>query len=337
MPFVDTTVIYSHPGTVPLDKNLPVLPKRDPSRVAQTGFSPPNFAHVTELVRYMKDQVLHELIDKYATTIERPLPGKPHLISPNEKVCTNTHRGFWEHVSDLSGLAITAAFEWKFANRITAFGIFQRIPTNKRQQAIWFAKHATQFEAWVSGYESRLLQMGKQQWNRFDWLVGYLDRAVDRIAMEVAEEGVTKFQDLQFESRLAFKVTFPGPGPPNPATILRGRPDIVFDPGDGKQATIWEIKLVKALKSEHIAQLMLYGLLWAAKQPDAPFPRLLLFNVRDGARLEVVTTLEKTRGFVEELLRAKYTVTKRIDDTEFWRLCEKTMDEARFVVDRIPQ
>jgi hypothetical protein len=331
MPFVNTSVIRSNPGPVPLDNNLPVLPKRDPSRMEQIGFFSPSRVQVTGLVKHMRDNVIREFIDKHNTIVERPLPERPLLIKPRDKVRTNAQRGFWEHVSDLSGLAVTAAFEWRFCKRITAFVDCKNIPTDKHLQEIWFAKSATQYEAQNSGYQSRLLQMGKLQWNRFGWLVGHLDRAVDRIADEVMEEGGIMAQNLQFELDLAHEIPIPG-RPKQEQTVISGRSDIVFDPGDGRQATIWEIKLVQSLEPPHVAQLIQYGLLWAAKYADAPFPRLLLFNVRDGARWEIVTTREKARSFVEDLLRAKYTVTKPVDDEEFLRLCGKTMDE---VVDRI--
>jgi hypothetical protein len=158
---------------------------------------------------------------------------------------------------------------------------------------------------------------------------------VKRIAGEVTQEGKIAMKDLQHEQQLVSLISVPVPNQDEPELIgLKGKADIVFNPRDSSRATIWEIKLVRSLKFEHVAQIVLYGFLWAVTHPDAPFPRLLLFNVSDGERWEISTTKEEAREFVVGVFCAKRTRTKLTDD-EFRQQCGKTSDEAHAIADRI--
>lgn len=78
------------------------------------------------------------------------------------------------------------------------------------------------------------------------------------------------------------------------------------------------------------------GLLWHTGNPGDPFPRLILFNVLDGKRWEISTTNKEAREFVVGLVRARRTATELTDDA-FRGQYEKTLKEARAIVDRIPQ
>lgn len=61
-----------------------------------------------------------------------------------------------------------------------------------------------------------------------------------------------------------------------------------------------------------------------------PFPRLILFNVRDGAISEIRTTRQNVLDLVEGLLRAKYTITGETSTDDFLR----HHDEIRRSVNR---
>jgi hypothetical protein len=327
MPFIDGSALESHAEVVTLDHQR-CNSKRDKKE-------PEHVTRVTDLIRHIRDEDLYNLIRRYIR-IERPLPTEHPLIDPPKKVCTNPRKGFWEHTADLNGLAVIAAFQWKFTEKVTVFSSTENMPKNDRYRAVWFAKQAAIHEAKDSGYESRWLQLREQQWKRFDWLVGYLDRAVHRIAEEVVREEEISMEDLHLEHKLDSVITVTNPNQDKPEFIsISGRADIVFDPQDGNRATIWEIKLVQSLKLQHVAQIVQYGLLWADSHPDAPFPRLLLFNVRDGERWEISTTKEEAREFVVGLLLAKRATVKLTDD-EFRRQWEKTSAEAQSTANRIP-
>jgi hypothetical protein len=322
MPFIDIPILESHTDFVPLHNHQR---DRQPASKKETGHS----TRVTDLIRHLRDEDLHSLVRRYIRIEKSTLAETHQLINPPTKVCTNPRKRFWEHVSDLSGIGITDAFPRELRTVDDDL-------ENERDRAIWFAKQATRREAKNSGYNFRWLQLRKQQQNRFGWLVGFLDRAVERIEGEVRQEGIIAMKDLQLEYELSASITAPIPNRDKPeSTHLSGTADIIFDPRNGSRATIWEIKLVTSLKLDHVAQIVQYGLLWVNQHPDAPFPRLLLFNVLDGERWEISTAKEEALKFVVGVFRAKHTNTKLTDD-EFLQQCKRTSDEAQAIVDRIP-
>lgn len=306
-------MLKSHATFVSLHENRPPSEKE-----------PEPTIRVTDLTRHIRDEDLLSLVGRYIRIEKSVLTTERELIDPPTKVPTHPRTGFWEHVSDLNGVAIVTAFELKTAEDDLK---------NEHIRAVWYAEQAARYEAESSGYIFRLLQLRKQQWNRFRWLEGFLDRGVARIAREVTQEGKIAMADLQYEQKFSSRLTVPILNRDEPE--LTGRADIIFDPKDGSPATIWEIKLVQALKLAHVAQVVQYGFLWAEKHPNAPFPRLLLFNVLDGERWEISTTKEEAKEFVLGVVRAKGTRTKLTDD-EFRREYEKTSDEARSLVDKMP-
>lgn len=215
------------------------------------------------------------------------------------------------------------------------FSSIDHIPENEYERAVWFAERVAEDSPW---YRSRWIQMKKASpYGPFRWLVGHLSPAVDRITKEIAHEGETVMTDLQFERQLGSSISILKPEQDKPEPVhIKGRADIIFNPGNGKPANIWEIKLVQTLKLESVAQIVAYGWLWQDSHPDAPFPRLVVFNVLDGERWEISTTKEEAREVVVGLLRAKRPATKLTDD-EFREQCEKTLGEARDIIDRIPE
>ena len=291
---------------------------------------------VTDLLRHIRVEDLLGLVNQYTRIKKSPLPTTHTLISPSTKVRTSTpKKDLWEYVGDLSGIAVTAAFEWKSTGRVTIYSSIDDIPENEYERAVWFAKKAAEDSPW---YRSRWIQMKKaSRYGPFRWLVGHLSPAVDRIAKEMAHEGETAVNDVQFEHQFGSSISMPNTEQDKPEPVLiKGRADVAFDPGNGRPASIWEMKLVQTLKLESVAQIVAYGWLWQDSHPDAPFPRLVLFNVLDGERWEISTTKEEAREVVVGLLRAKRPATKLTDD-EFREQCEQTLEKARDIVDRIPE
>lgn len=83
-----------------------------------------------------------------------------------------------------------------------------------------------------------------------------MGHVVDRIAREIAHEGGTVLKDFQLERGLYSPITIPPleQDKLEPIRGIRGRADVDFDPGNGKPAIIWEIKLVQSLKLGHVVQ-----------------------------------------------------------------------------------
>jgi hypothetical protein len=121
-------------------------------------------------------------------------------------------------------------------------------------------------------------------------------------------------------------------------TKIRGRADIIdWNDSSNESPTIWEIKFVSSLRLEHVAQIAIYGYLWFMEQTtrkkSAKFPGLVLFNVRNGEKWKIDTTSNDMKGFIEEMLRIKYTSNSEKDKSVFLEECRRTSEEVDLAMD----
>jgi hypothetical protein len=152
---------------------------------------------------------------------------------------------------------------------------------------------------------------------------------------------------LDFEVELEekyFSVANPLGGD-NQTTFLRGRADIIhYEPSSSTLSTtpkvkgqmdldhvsIWEIKFVAKLSLQHAIQACIYAYLWTHKHKRPTPPRIVLFNVRDGEKWDILPNngVESLRRVVEETMVAKYSANHTLTTDEFLRKCAKTRAEV---------
>jgi hypothetical protein len=170
----------------------------------------------------------------------------------------------------------------------------------------------------------------------FDWLVPHLKAATTRLEAEFPKE----IRNLRFETPLQqrdFTVEDPAGGE-DQCTNLVGRADIIqFEtPSRSKteNVTIWEIKFVSQLSLEHVIQASIYGYLWCNKVRKTP--RIVLFNVRDGEKWEIVPRegAASLEAVVKEIVVAKYTTEDTLTTDEFLKKCAKTKAEVEKAIGR---
>lgn len=330
MPFVSWSEIRDKCEFVNLVDQDPLTPYK-PGRPLQLGLSLPENARVTELPRHVPEEILDELVKKYVHIKElaSPLPEAMCINAPS-KVLTDKRKQFYELVSDLSGLAVTAALEWKVSGRCTTFAKDSKslIPSDPHLRSRWFAEEATRYEASQSNYKSRLAQM---KGHPFDWLDDHLDVATARLSEQFLNPALLKFE-VSFSDCFRIKDE-KNLIKPYQETKIRGRVDVIESaPKTGDPPTIWEIKFVSSLSLDHVIQAVVYAYLWAAervgKQQKPQFPRLIVFNIRDGTKLEILTTFEKAMALTEGLLRARYTASGTLDTHSFLKRCEKIRQDV---------
>lgn len=309
-------------------------PQRPPGRPLQLGLLLPREIFVTDVVRHVDHEVVEDLV-KRCLRIEKvstPLP-ESRCINVVDKVLTDVAKNHYETVSDLSGLAVTAAFEWDLIGQCSTYrkspDRLSQIPKDATKRARWFAKEAAIYHAQASGYQSRHLQMKR---HAFDWLDGHLDATTQRLAEQIKDLSRVRFEVLlkdkftveEKENKLQ----------PLQTIHISGRADILLTaPTRLQPSAIWEIKFVSALLLEHAIQLAIYGYLYYAKAPTKkrkkpPFPELWLFNVRNGEKWRVVTDMGAVGKLIEGLLRAKYTSKGEIPTHSFLKQCEKIQKEV---------
>lgn len=341
MPFISLPELYKTADLINLtDKKVKDL--QPIGRPQELGLHLPSNIAVSVMTRHTPDEILDKICKKRIVIkqVSPPLPPASHINAP-DKVLTNKPKRHYEAVSDLNGIAVVAAYEFALLGTLSTLGYTPdtpspKIPRDPYRQAAWLCHEACEYEAGLSGYKSRSIQMDHHS---FDWLGPYLGTARDRLTEQFGDD-----QRLQFEVKLEqknFEVSHPSGEKPQIIKKLSGRADIVWHDGSSASASggvqddmsIWEIKFVAQLSLEHAIQVCTYAYLWSMKHRAEHLPRIVLFNVRDGEKWEITSrnSIAGLRDLIEDVLRAKYT-TKGVPTTdEFLRKCSETQAEAQSV------
>ncbi|KAK2624654.1 hypothetical protein QTJ16_005847 [Diplocarpon rosae] len=370
MPFIDEDQLHKTAQRL----NFSRTEMQGPATVgkpAQSGLFLPKKIFASLVARHVPNEILDTICRMHLdiSLIAPPLPKHHHIAAP-DKVPTHAAKQHYEAVSDLNGLAVVAAQELARLGTLTTLGHCSKkalsdVPSDSAKQAAWLCRDACRYDADVSGYKSRQIQM---QAHDFDWLGDYLDAARDRLAEQL--EGAAR---LEFEVKLSQRELRVGVEPDSDnaqSTKLFGRADVLrYDdsmaaasqdrdgsktvakqarrkkatkrgaaarPEDGEFLSIWEIKLVAKLSLEHAVQACIYAYLWTIRMQDEqpgdvlPLPRIILFNIRDGEKWEILpkSGAVSLRSVVEEVLRAKYTTRNNLTTDEFLKKCSQTSAEV---------
>jgi hypothetical protein len=348
MPFVDVAELHKTTDFVDIGCNGKQLEVAPPGRPVQLGLRVPKKVFASDLARHVSDIIIDNICTKHVEikSISSPLPKAEH-IDAQDVVCTDDTRQHYEAVSDLNGLAVVAACEHALLGTLTTLGISKAplLPHDTYKQADWLCRKACAYATRMSKYEARSIQM---KGHRFDWLGKHLDTARNRLKEQFPKTTMLEFE-VEFEET-DFCVADPSGGDAQ-KTSLCGRADIVQyeDPlstfaGDSKgqkgeldkgktvskEVSIWEVKFVAELSYQHVIQACVYAYLRSNKHKEHTPPRIILFNVRDGEKWEIVPRngMASLRDVVEETLVAKYSSKDTLTTDEFLEKCAKTRAEV---------
>ncbi|KAK0504619.1 P-loop containing nucleoside triphosphate hydrolase protein [Armillaria luteobubalina] len=328
MPFVDWAAVESCAKVINLEDE-PIKAQDKPGRPRQLGLLLPEDVSATDAARHLRQEVLDNIVRQLEIQkVQPPLP-PPLCIDAPDKVRTDFAKNHWEPVSDLNGLAVTLDFEYWLTGKVAAFTEpMGRLRGKKKLEddtfrAIWLSKEATQYDADLSGFRSRWLQM-MYKGHKFDWLVPYLAASTKRLSEQFSQHSRSALaRNLTMEKSMAQDLSID-----NQTTRLVGRADMVHSRNKGRDVTIWEVKFITTLSHKHVVQTVIYGFLWAMAHQDNPFPRLVLYNVKNDEKWEVCTTLEHAKQVIEEVLREKYTSNGEIPTNEFLKRCADVREEV---------
>ncbi|KAF1850353.1 P-loop containing nucleoside triphosphate hydrolase protein [Cucurbitaria berberidis CBS 394.84] len=350
MSFVDVAELYKTTNFVNLNYHRKMLESNPPGRPLQLGLLLSKTVSASELPRHVPDEIIDDICARHLqiNQTQPSLPIAQHINAP-AIVISDPTRGHYEAVSDLNGLAVVAAYEYALLGTLTTLerpkASLLGFPSNTNAQAIWLCREACEYNAQVSGYKARKVQM---KGHRFDWLGSYLDAARDRLEAQFPETAVVDFE-VQLKEK-NFRVANPLGGE-DQITDLYGRADIVQFEGalhtsaaklkrrkakrslgniNSDGVSIWEIKFVTQLSHHHVIQACVYAYLWTKKHKPDILPQIILFNVRDGEKWEVVPRdgVASLRVVVEEMLIAKYSTKDTLTTDEFLKKCADTKAEV---------
>jgi hypothetical protein len=350
MPFVDIAELHKTTNFVDLECDGKTPKPKLPGRPVKLGLLLPKQVSASDLPRHISGEVIDNVCAKHLQIqkILPPLP-KAEYINAKDIVCTDSIGYHHEAVSDLNGLVVMAACEYALLGTLTTLGISKtssvQFPLTTHEQTIWLCQEACNYAAQESGYYARRIQM---EGHGFDWLGEHVITARDRLKTQFSKTAVLDFEVKLDE--MEFCVADPLGGD-SLTTKLCGRADIVHYEGtlstsegnsqihngeqdtariDSKEVSIWEIKFVAELSHQHVIQACVYAYLWSNEHKRETPPRIILFNVRDGEKWEIVPQkgMASLRDVVEETLVAKYSTKDTITTDEFLKKCAMTRAEV---------
>lgn len=202
MPFVSKSKLYKYADIVNFSEDE--IKDTDPvGRPIELGLLLPKNVLASQIARHVPDELLEDICKTYLhiEKVASPLSHQQHISAP-DKVLTNSEKRHYEAVSDLNGLAVVAAYEYALLRTLTTLGYGSRKPlppigSDTHELAKWLCKEACRYEAKVSGYKSRSLQMID---HKFDWLGDHLKAATERLIDQFEDSG-----HLEFEVKLQEK------------------------------------------------------------------------------------------------------------------------------------
>ncbi|KAK0218181.1 P-loop containing nucleoside triphosphate hydrolase protein [Armillaria fumosa] len=299
MPFVNWAAIKSGVDFVNIE-DTSLQSQYKPELPLRSKFHLPQTIHVSAAARYVREEDLDRIV-------------RHHLDI--RKVRTDVVKNQWEPVSDVNGLTVTLDFEYWLTGKVAIFmngTHMEHIPADKALKddtfrAVWLSKGATRYDANTSGFKSRWRQMAYQR-HRFDWTVPHLAVFTQRLSEQFLECSRPELaKELTMEVPLQQQLSMD-----DQTTTLRGWADMIHSRNKGRDVAIWEVKFVTVLSHEHVIQVVIYGYLWAMANQMQPFPRLVLYNVKNNEKWEIKTTLVCVKQVIEEVLQIKPRMSKGV-------------------------
>ncbi|XEU96875.1 hypothetical protein FSHL1_002160 [Fusarium sambucinum] len=296
-----------------------------PGRPLQFGLFLPSSCSATEIARYVQDEPLDKVVKRFLCVKQVSLHSSGHRrINIDNVVASDTRKGFFESVSDINGLVIAAALELETSGTLKSLGVLQgevdkNMPKHPQQLVSWLCRHACNYEAQQSGYQPRMIQM---KHHKFDWMRHHdFELARCRLYNELVDPA----RHIEFEVGMLDKFAVDGQ-----RTGLWGRADVVtssLDSQDGEDDKIvWEIKFVSQLTNEHIVQVCVYAYLLGAAHKYSKLPRIMLYNVKDGDKREIIPRggLDGLRKLITNVMKLRYTTAGEVSYEVFIQRCTET-------------
>ncbi|KAL5599805.1 hypothetical protein FOVSG1_007617 [Fusarium oxysporum f. sp. vasinfectum] len=310
MPCVSLDSLYDTAKIVNLTTIRTKIPQPDlPGRPLELGLILPKSCGAREITRHVQGDALDKIVERHL-----------HI----NVVPSDLKRGFYESVSDINGLVIAAALELATAGTLRSLGrpskgeVDETLSKCPEKLVAWLCRKACEYEASLSGYLPRVIQMKD---HKYDWIKPE-DLSLARRRLDSELVGSARKLDFEVEMQQQFYID-------GQETQLCGRADIVNNSAtesndDMDNRTIWEIKFVLSLSNEHIIQACVYAYLSGSE--SGKLPRIILYNVRDGDKREIIPRhgIEGLRQLITSVLRLRYTSKEEMTYEEFIKRCGKT-------------
>tara|TARA_B100001094_G_scaffold333212_1_gene409543 strand:+ start:9968 stop:12223 length:2256 start_codon:yes stop_codon:yes gene_type:complete len=290
----------------------------------------PQSVGATELLKHINTDVLIKAV-RYLTIkkIKEPI----HQISIPTKIYNNNNT--CENVSEITGIAIPAYFEYKDMKEMTIYNeVLQRKGTrvttnhndvclcpesdsdsesvsesnNESNTLLWDGKTnisipellyiSNEWAAMMSGYSHKLKQITQYNWVTEDNLNKTLER----------------MRDLNLSNKSIFEQEYIiSPCSHTMMKELIGYIDII------DENNVYEIKCVESINTEHYIQLGIYMYMIAYSNLLKYNTRsFTLYNVLSGEKYSINAKVKDLDNMIQELFAAKYSTDRKMDTDEIF-------------------
>ncbi|KAJ7458110.1 hypothetical protein FB451DRAFT_1372313 [Mycena latifolia] len=219
-------------------------------------------------------------------------------ITPPDSICTDHVAQQWEFVSDINGLMVTRALQYRREAPLGAPPL--AVPKLARAvlKSLTERSHLTPRRAALANHACT-------------WMEGHLERAMGVLDAQFPPGEVVIIEPKLEPYR---------PYVDGRLFVLHGIADVLAStPADKNVA---ELKLTAALTVEDTMQAGGYGLLVARQEGKTDLPRIILFNVRNGQKRVIRGTVEGMKTAVKELIRSKHWPRQGLTDAVFLQRCD---------------
>ena len=247
---------------------------------------------VTDITKYMPSEVIETAVD-YLNTIQ---------VQEKEKkidIPTKSKQGdLYENVSEITGVAIPAYFEWKKTKKLT---ITKKRTSNLNCSEL--LKLSNKWCALKTGYNYKLTQI-----KEYDWLEQTdLDSCVSRLSKYISDNSryEKEFVYLNYDELIGMN--------------LIGYIDCIDPRVDKNIVNVWEFKCVGKIEPEHFIQLGLYAYLYlnVVQPKETEIPNFYVFNILNNSIYKMEFEIDKLTAMVKYLFNYKYGDRKIISDRDF--------------------
>jgi len=270
-----------------------------------------NCLAVSKLVDYVSAYVIKKSLNyiKYEYVKVNDDSYGEIFIIPKSKQEEDIH----ESVSDITGTAIPAYYEYINTKQMNIFNILNKLNKKEQSKPEYKRKIFTKFTdlnnltvnkllkislEWIV-YRSKMIYR-KNQIKDFNWLNGLtlkkcimrMRRFVSKNAMYECQINISGQKELHGEN-------------------ISGYIDCI----DGNK--IWEFKCTSRIKEEHIIQMAIYIYLLNKKERNNEKMRFYIFNILSGKIITIHNNESELEKLVDYLVQNKQQKNTRISDTEF--------------------
>jgi AAA domain/UvrD-like helicase C-terminal domain len=285
---------------------------------------------VKEMTMYLSEITIGEIIPLMNLLFTTTNKSDCDIVIP---LTVKTKTNLTEDVSDINGIAIPAMYEAKICNsRSSLHKIVNQASANitSKNNTLLLLKMDQLWE-YPSGSIQQYLLMSNlfialnenifsklNQIDQYDWLT---DQIIDKCHQNLEKHigGNAKYEETitdNYKNYYTYDHDLYG------KINISGRMDVVDDD------TLWELKCVSSLTTEHLLQLVIYAWLWErTMRTEYGSRKYKILNIRTNEVQELKYQDHLVDEIIELILINKYDPKFKEDDDDFIEKCNKIHDD----------